>query len=170
MRQQFYPTDSSEEDTSDTRRDWSSSSSRRRTKSKNKGRSSSRSQRQQRHSRHGGIVTPSQNDESLSETYSESFISNSLADRSRTRERMGVLRQLLISAKLLVCNLPLSFAAISFSIVLLGIVWLKWTQEIVPSCKEVNFHTSQCTFPDFPGEFESLLMYMHIMLDFVSLF
>lgn len=152
-RRQFYPSDSSEEDTSDNRRDWSSSSSHHRAKSKKNGRSSSsRSQRRKRHSHHrAGKATPSQHDESLSETHSESLISNSLADRSRTREGVGVFHQLYISTKLLICNLPLSFAAISFSIALLGKVWLKWTQEIVPSCKEVNFHTSQCNFPDFPG-------------------
>lgn len=136
----------------DNRREWSSSGSHRRsTKSKKSGRPSSRSQRRKRHSHHTGKATPSQNDESLSETYSDSFISNSLADRSRARGGVGVIYQLYISAKLLICNLPLSFAAISFSISLLGIVWLKWTQEIVPSCKEVNFHTSQCNFPEFPG-------------------
>ena len=78
-------------------------------------------------------------------------MSTSLADRSRVREAKGPIHQLFISTKLLICNLPLSSAAISFSIVLLGIVWLKWTQEILPSCKEVNFHSSQCTYPEFPG-------------------
>jgi len=90
----------------------------------------------------------------MSETYSESLMSNSLADRSTLgkREMKGnFLQQLAVSAKLLVCNLPLSFAAISFSVVLLGIVWLNWAEEVLSSCKQVNFHSSQCTYPEFPG-------------------
>ncbi len=90
-------------------------------------------------------TTLSKIDDSLSETYSES-------DRSRMRHNKGFIQQMLISSKLLLCNLPLSFSAISFSIVLLGMVWLKYAQENLPSCKEVSFHSSQCTFPEFPGE------------------
>ena len=134
-----YPSDSSEEeDTSDNRRSSA-------TKSKRRG--NKRTHRKRR----SQAGTPS-NDSSMSETYSESLMSTSLADRSSGRAKAkGPIQQLLISLKLLVCNLPLSSAAISFSIVLLGIVWLKWAEEILPSCKEVNFHSSQCTYPEFPG-------------------
>ena len=131
-----YPSDSSEEDTSDNRRSGGTKSKRR----------SRRGAHRKRRSQAG---TPS-NDSSMSETYSESLMSTSFADRSRVKAK-GPFQQLLISSKLLVCNLPLSSAAISFSIVLLGIVWLKWAEEILPSCKEVNFHSSQCTYPEFPG-------------------
>ena len=91
-------------------------------------------------------------DDTNSETFSESFMSQSLANGWILKERNGnVIQQLLISSKMLLCNLPLSASAISFSIVLLGMVWLKWTKEILSSCKEVKFHSSQCMYPEFPG-------------------
>jgi len=134
----LYSSDTSDDD------DDGRSSRHHTTKSKKK--TKSRTHRKRRSG------TPMPQDESLSETYSESLMSNSLADRSTKREMKGnILQQLGISAKLLVCNLPLSSSAISFSIVLLGIVWLKWAEEMLPSCKEVNFHSSQCTYPEFPG-------------------
>ena len=137
-----YPSDSSDEETSGNRRSA--------TKSKRRG-GGRRSQRKKRSQAAGGGGTPSIDHSSMSETYSESLMSTSYADRSERVRAKGPLQQLLISSKLLICNLPLSSAAISFSIVLLGIVWLKWTEEILPSCKEVNFHSSQCTYPEFPG-------------------
>jgi len=140
-----YPSDSSDEETSGNRRST--------TKSKRRGGGGGRrSQRKKRsQATGGGGGTPSIDHSSMSETYSESLMSTSYADRSERVRAKGPLQQLLISSKLLICNLPLSSAAISFSIVLLGIVWLKWTEEILPSCKEVNFHSSQCTYPEFPG-------------------
>jgi len=139
-----YPSDSSDEETSGNRRST--------TKSKRRGGGGGRrSQRKKRSQAASGGGTPSIDHSSMSETYSESFMSTSYADRSERVRAKGPLQQLLISSKLLICNLPLSSAAISFSIVLLGIVWLKWTEEILPSCKEANFHSSQCTYPEFPG-------------------
>lgn len=49
--------------------------------------------------------------------------------------------------------MPLSAGAISFSVVLLGTLWFKWAEELLSSCKEVTFHSSQCNLPDFPGAY-----------------
>jgi hypothetical protein len=90
--------------------------------------------------------------DTISESFSESFMSASLADRLKSAEaNVNFFRRMIIRTKLLICNLPLSAAAISFSIVLLGIVWLRRAEELLTSCKEVNFHSSQCNFPEFPG-------------------
>mmetsp|Transcript_17055 Transcript_17055/g.36787 ORF Transcript_17055/g.36787 Transcript_17055/m.36787 type:complete len:412 (-) Transcript_17055:1120-2355(-) len=155
-RRQPYFSDSSEEDASENRRGTSSSGRHHHhhhhAKSKKSKSKSSRGHGKRRSQADGTTPSHSQNDESLSETYSESRMSlSSLADRSRSREAKGPIQQFLIFSKLLVYNLPLSSAAISFSIVLLGIVWLKWAEEMLPSCKEVNFHSSQCSYPEFPG-------------------
>ena len=90
--------------------------------------------------------------DTMSETYSESYLSASVTERMKSAERnVNFFQRLMIRTKLLICNLPLSAAAISFSIVLLGIVWLRRAEEILAACKEVNFHSSQCNFPEFPG-------------------
>lgn len=93
------------------------------------------------------------NDDTISDTYSESFMSQSLADVSTSKQISGnCIQRLWILSKLFVRNLPLSAASISFTIVLLGIVWFKWAEELLSSCKEVTFHSSQCSLPEFPGE------------------
>ena len=106
-----------------------------------------------RKKRHGGRKRRDDDvSDTISETYSESFMSASLADRLKSAETsVNFFQSMIIRTKLLICNLPLSAAAISFSIVLLGIVWLRRAEEILTSCKEVNFHSSQCNFPEFPG-------------------
>lgn len=158
---QTHPSESSEEEERSGNRHGGGSHSSgklRGTKPKKKSKSSSSSSRIQHRKRRSHQAGRdkgkplSKIDDSLSETYSESHMSaSSTTDRSRTRHNKGLIQQMLISSKLLVCNLPLSFSAISFSIVLLGIVWLKYAQENLPSCKEVSFHSSQCTYPEFPG-------------------
>lgn len=158
---QTHPSESSEEEERSGNRHGGGSHSSGRlrgTKPKKKSKSSSSSSRIQHRKRRSHQAGRdkgkplSKIDDSLSETYSESHMSaSSTTDRSRTRHTKGLIQQMLISSKLLVCNLPLSFSAISFSIVLLGIVWLKYAQENLPSCKEVSFHSSQCTYPEFPG-------------------
>eukprot|EP00984_Skeletonema_dohrnii_P004142 scaffold1439_cov118-Skeletonema_dohrnii-CCMP3373.AAC.6 len=106
-----------------------------------------------RKKRHGGRKRRDDDvSDTMSETYSESFMSASLTDRLKSAEtNVNFFQRMMIRTKLLICNLPLSAAAISFSIVLLGIVWLRRAEEILTSCKEVNFHSSQCNFPEFPG-------------------
>ena len=95
--------------------------------------------------------------ETLSVTYSDSRFSGgtgSLATSTAKREMrssLNPLQQLILWLRLLVCNLPPSFAALPFSFVLLGIVWRQWAQETRASCREVAFHSSQCAFADFPG-------------------
>lgn len=100
----------------------------------------------------GRSMMVSKFDDSLTESYSESYMGSSVTESSsRRRQSKGIVYRILIFMKLFVCNLPLSFSGISFSIALLGILWLKYTKENLPSCKEVNFHSSQCAFPEFPG-------------------
>lgn len=107
---------------------------------------SRRSRRNRRKKRDGNL------DDTMSDTMSESIMTQSLADHSVSKEISGgFCTRLMVSTKLLICNLPLSASAISLSIVLLGTLWFKWAEEILSSCKEVTFHSSQCSLPDFPG-------------------
>lgn len=148
-RRQMFSSDTSDEETNSNSRSTS-----RQSHSKSK---RSRGRRNRRRTDRSSLISTI--NDSASETYSESFIStghSSVENRSKAgkddREtNLNFFQQLLISTKLLVCNLPLSFAAISFSIVCLGIVWHKWTEEVLTSCKEVNFHSSQCAYHEFPG-------------------
>jgi hypothetical protein len=52
-----------------------------------------------------------------------------------------------------ISNLPLTIGAIALAIVTLGNVWFKFAEENLDSCEPVHFHSSQCTFPEFPGCF-----------------
>ena len=52
-----------------------------------------------------------------------------------------------------ICNLPLTVGAIAMAIVTLGVVWFKFVEETLDTCEPVQFHSSQCTFPEFPGCF-----------------
>lgn len=101
--------------------------------------------------KNGSSMLVSKFDDSLTESYSESYMGSSVTESSRRRQSKGIVYRILIFMKLFVCNLPLSFSGISFSIALLGILWLNYAKENLPSCKEVNFHSSQCAFPEFPG-------------------
>lgn len=50
-------------------------------------------------------------------------------------------------------NLPLTIGAVALAIVTLGVVWFKFAEEYLETCERVHFHSSQCTFPEFPGCF-----------------
>jgi hypothetical protein len=50
-------------------------------------------------------------------------------------------------------NIPLTIGAVALAIVTLGVVWFKFAEEFLDSCERVHFHSSQCTFPEFPGCF-----------------
>jgi hypothetical protein len=52
-----------------------------------------------------------------------------------------------------IANLPLTIGAIAMAVVTLGVVWFKFAEETLASCEPVHFHSSQCTFPEFPGCF-----------------
>ena len=52
-----------------------------------------------------------------------------------------------------ICNLPMTVGAIAMAIVTLGVVWFKFVEEKLDTCEPVQFHSSQCTFPEFPGCF-----------------
>jgi hypothetical protein len=50
-----------------------------------------------------------------------------------------------------ISNLPITIGAVALAIVTLGVVWFKFAEENMDSCQPVHFHSSQCTFPEFPG-------------------
>ena len=52
-----------------------------------------------------------------------------------------------------ISNLPLVIGAVALAIVTLGVVWFKFAEENMNSCQPVHFHSSQCSFPEFPGCF-----------------
>jgi hypothetical protein len=59
----------------------------------------------------------------------------------------------LILVETFIGNLPLTIGAVALAIVTLGVVWFKFAEEYLDSCQPVHFHSSQCTFPEFPGCF-----------------
>ena len=65
---------------------------------------------------------------------------------------MGLFR-LVVRVETFVANLPLMIGAIAMAVVTLGVVWFKFAEENLASCEPVHFHSSQCTFPEFPGCF-----------------
>jgi hypothetical protein len=52
-----------------------------------------------------------------------------------------------------IANLPLTIGAVAMAVVTLGVVWFKFAEENMDSCEPVHFHSSQCSFPEFPGCF-----------------
>jgi len=52
-----------------------------------------------------------------------------------------------------IANLPLTIGAIAMAIANLGVDWFKFAEENLESCEPVHFHSSQCSFPEFPGCF-----------------
>ena len=59
----------------------------------------------------------------------------------------------LTSVESFIGNLPLTIGAVALAIVTLGVVWFKFAEEYLDTCERVHFHSSQCTFPEFPGCF-----------------
>jgi len=56
-------------------------------------------------------------------------------------------------AEAFIGNLPLTIGAIALAIATLGVDWFKFAEENMDSCEPVHFHSSQCSFPEFPGCF-----------------
>jgi hypothetical protein len=56
-------------------------------------------------------------------------------------------------AQTFIGNLPLTIGAIGLAIVTLGVVWFKFAEVMLDTCKPVHFHSTQCNFPEFPGCF-----------------
>ena len=52
-----------------------------------------------------------------------------------------------------VANIPLTINAIALAVANLGVVWFKFAEENMESCEPVHYHSSQCSFPEFPGCF-----------------
>ncbi len=63
------------------------------------------------------------------------------------------LGTLLCKAESFIGNLPLTIGAVALAVVTLGVVWFKFTEEMIDACVPVHFHSKQCTFPEFPGCF-----------------
>lgn len=63
------------------------------------------------------------------------------------------LIQFIGSIEMFIANLPLAIGAVALAIVTLGVVWFKFAEENLSTCERVHFHSSQCTFPEFPGCF-----------------
>jgi hypothetical protein len=55
--------------------------------------------------------------------------------------------------EMFIANLPLTIGAVAMAVVTLGVVWFKFAEEFLSTCEPVHFHSSQCTFPEFPGCF-----------------
>uniref|UniRef100_A0A6U6DSM2 Uncharacterized protein n=1 Tax=Odontella aurita TaxID=265563 RepID=A0A6U6DSM2_9STRA len=53
----------------------------------------------------------------------------------------------------IISNMPSTIGAVAMAIVTLGVVWFKYAEENLDSCEPVHFHSSQCSFPEFPGCF-----------------
>lgn len=66
---------------------------------------------------------------------------------------MGSCKSWRIKFESFVSNLPLTIGAVGLAIVTLGVVWFKFAEEMINSCKPVHFHSQQCQFPEFPGCF-----------------
>ncbi|KAL7579047.1 hypothetical protein ACA910_019086 [Epithemia clementina (nom. ined.)] len=56
-------------------------------------------------------------------------------------------------AESFLANLPLTIGGIALSTANLGVVWFQFAEETLDSCEPVQFHSSQCTFPEFAGCF-----------------
>ena len=72
---------------------------------------------------------------------------------SGARKAKDSVSTFLGQAETFIVNLPLTIGAVALGIVTLGVVWFKFTEEMLDSCKPVHFHSSQCNFPEFPGCF-----------------
>jgi hypothetical protein len=66
---------------------------------------------------------------------------------------IGKVYTVLCALEAFICNLPLTVGAIAMAIATLGVVWYKLAEELLQSCEPVQFHSSQCSFPEFPGCF-----------------
>eukprot|EP00934_Nitzschia_sp_Nitz4_P006878 Nitzschia sp. Nitz4//scaffold17_size182527//147575//151746//NITZ4_001877-RA/size182527-snap-gene-0.302-mRNA-1//-1//CDS//3329539409//6868//frame0 len=66
---------------------------------------------------------------------------------------MRLLWGKLLSLETFFSNLPLTIGAVAMAVVTLGVVWFKFSEENLDTCEPVHFHSSQCSFPEFPGCF-----------------
>ena len=80
--------------------------------------------------------------------------SRSNSDFDRMWEKLSkLLYGIFAVAATFLANLPSTIGAVAMSVVTLGVVWFKFAEENLESCEPVHFHSSQCTFPEFPGCF-----------------
>jgi hypothetical protein len=63
------------------------------------------------------------------------------------------ISRLIMAIEMFIANLPVAIGAVAMAVATLGVVWFKFTEENLDSCERVRFHSSQCTFPEFPGCF-----------------
>jgi len=52
-----------------------------------------------------------------------------------------------------ISNLPLTIGAIALALATLGVVWYKFTEEMLDTCIRVHYHSEQCKYAEFPGCF-----------------
>lgn len=57
-------------------------------------------------------------------------------------------------AEVFFSNLPLTIGAVALSWTTMGVVWFKFMEENISSCKPVHFNSPFCGFPEFPGCFD----------------
>jgi hypothetical protein len=68
------------------------------------------------------------------------------------------IASLLANIEVFIANLPLTIGAVGLSWVTMGTVWFKYMEENEDSCVSVHFHSSECTFPEFPGTSQRALV------------
>lgn len=73
--------------------------------------------------------------------------------QSKALEVSTAFSSFLSDAENFISNLPLTIGAIALALTTLGVVWFKFTEEMINSCRPVHYHSSQCTFAEFPGCF-----------------
>jgi hypothetical protein len=74
-------------------------------------------------------------------------------------------------------NMPLTIGAVGLSWVTMGVVWFKFTEEMLDSCHRVHYFSEKCSFREFPGCFECdvnnpyyrAALSFHTLCSFVSL-
>lgn len=60
----------------------------------------------------------------------------------------------LSNAEVVLSNMPVTIGALGLSWVTMGVVWFKFTEEMLDSCQHVHYFSSRCKFREFPGCFE----------------
>jgi hypothetical protein len=60
---------------------------------------------------------------------------------------------LLSYAEVFISNMPMTIGAVGLSWVTMGVVWFKFTEEMLPQCVPTHYNSPQCTFLEFPGCF-----------------
>lgn len=60
---------------------------------------------------------------------------------------------LLSYLEVFISNMPMTIGAVGLSWVTMGVVWFKFTEEMLPGCTATHYNNPQCGFLEFPGCF-----------------